>query len=158
MAQDADEAVKLLEEVTRAQADAITVRARSARAEETVQEKVVLLEVARGKEVEAGLRASALWGELVAVHQERDAAEEKVSSQATEAVVANQQREVAEEQCGRLAQELTFLSIRGSELCITVTGSPLRAPLHEGVRFPTARHTKVASQFFAPQAAMSLVA
>jgi isochorismate hydrolase len=56
----AAEAGKLQEEVTRAQADVITVRARTAQVEETVQEKAALLEDARGKEVEADERASAL--------------------------------------------------------------------------------------------------
>jgi hypothetical protein len=78
-------------------ADAVTVRARAARAKEMVREKAALMEAARGKEAEADQRASALWGELVATHQEWDAAEEKVSSLAIEATVANQQREAAEE-------------------------------------------------------------
>jgi hypothetical protein len=75
---------------------------------------------------------------------------------ATEAIVANQQWEATKEQCRRLAQELIFLSIRGSELCITVTGAPPRAPLHEGMHFAVARHTKVASQFSVLRAAVSL--
>jgi hypothetical protein len=41
------------------------VRARTARAEETVREKAALLEAAHGKEVEVGQRASALWSELM---------------------------------------------------------------------------------------------
>jgi hypothetical protein len=65
----------------------------------------------------------------------------------TEAAVANQQQEATEEQCGCQAQELTLLSIRGSELCITVTGS-----------LPRARHTEVASQFSVLRAAVSLAA
>jgi hypothetical protein len=48
-----------------------------------------LLEAARGKEAKAGQRASTLWGELVAARQERDVAEEKVLSLATEAALAN---------------------------------------------------------------------
>jgi hypothetical protein len=57
-----------------------------------VREKAALLEVARGKEAKADQRAYALWGELMAALREQDAAEEKVTSLATEAVVANQQR------------------------------------------------------------------
>jgi hypothetical protein len=57
-----------------------------------------------------------------------------------------------------LAQELTFLSIMGSELSITVTSSPSRAPLHEGMRFVVAWHTEVASQFSTIPAAVSLAA
>jgi hypothetical protein len=101
----------------------VIVRAHAAREEGTVQEKAALLEAAYDKEAETDQRVSALWGELVAVRRERDVAEEKVSSMAIEAVVANQQQEAIKEQCGRLARELTFLSIRGSELCITVTDS-----------------------------------
>jgi hypothetical protein len=41
------------------------VRARTARAEEMVQEKAAFLEAAHGKEAEAGQRASALWSELM---------------------------------------------------------------------------------------------
>jgi hypothetical protein len=100
------------------------VRAHAAQAEETVQEKAALLEATHGKEADANQRASALWGELVAMRREWDAAEEKVSSLVTEMAMANQQQEATEEQCWCLAQELTFLSIRGSELCITVIGSP----------------------------------
>jgi hypothetical protein len=124
LARDVAEALKLQEEVTQVQADAVTVWAHAAREEETVWEKAALLEAARGKEVEADQRTSALWGELMVVCLEQHAVEEKVSSMATEADVANQQWEATEEQCKCLAQELTFLSIRGSELCITVTGSP----------------------------------
>jgi hypothetical protein len=60
LAQDAAEAVKLWEEVTRTQVDVITVRARAARVEETVQEKAALLEAACGKEAEADRRASTI--------------------------------------------------------------------------------------------------
>jgi hypothetical protein len=67
LAQDAAKAVKLREEVTRAQADAVTMGARAAWMEEMVWEKAALLEAAHGKEVEADQRASTLWGELVAM-------------------------------------------------------------------------------------------
>jgi hypothetical protein len=117
-----------------------------------------LLEASYGKEAEADQRAFALWGELVASRQERDVAEEKILSLSTEVAVANQPREAAEEWCRHLAQELTFLSIMGSELSITVTSSSSRAPLHEGMRFVVARHTEVASQFSTIPAAVSLAA
>jgi hypothetical protein len=123
------------------------VRAHATQAEETVREKAALLEAAHSKAAEADQRASALWGELVAAHRKWDVAEEMVLSLVTKAVVANQQWEAAEEQCGRLAQELTFLSIRGSELCSTMIGSLPRAPLHEGMCFVEAWHTEVASEF-----------
>jgi uncharacterized protein (DUF3084 family) len=131
--------------VIRAQADAITVRACAARVEDTVWEKATFLEATRSKEAETNQRASTLWGELVAARRERDVAEEKVSCLATEAAMANQQWEATKEQCGHLAQELTFLSIRGSELCITMTGSPPQGPLPGGMIFVVLQHTKVAS-------------
>jgi hypothetical protein len=46
----------------------------------------------------------------------------------------------------------------GSELCITVTSSPPRAPLHEAMRFAVARYAEAASQFSTLQAAVSLAA
>jgi small ligand-binding sensory domain FIST len=122
----------------------------------TVWEKAALLEAAHDKEADTDQRSSVLWGELVAARREWDVAEEKVSSLATKAAVANQQQEATEEQCRRLAQELTLLSIRVSELFITMTGSSLQAPLHEGMYFAVARHAEAASQFSALQVAMSL--
>jgi hypothetical protein len=123
-----------------------------------VWEKARLLEAAHDKEAEADQMASTLWGNLVDARREWDVVEEKVSSLVTKVVVANQQREATEERCGHLAQELTFLSIRGSELFIIVTGSPPRAPLPEGLRFAVARHTEVASQLSALRAAVSFAA
>jgi hypothetical protein len=76
--------------VTRAQVDAITLRARATWVEEMVWEKFALLEAADDKEAEANQRASALWDEFVATQWEQDVAEEKVSSLVTKAVVANQ--------------------------------------------------------------------
>jgi hypothetical protein len=46
----------------------------------------------------------------------------------------------------------------GSELCITVTSSLRRAPLHEGMRSAVARYAEAASQFSMLQAAVSLAA
>jgi hypothetical protein len=51
-----------------------------------------------------------------------------------------------------LVNELTLLSLRGSELCITITGAPSLVPLHEGMRFA------VAIQLSTLWAAMSLAA
>jgi hypothetical protein len=36
------------------------------------------------------------------------------------------------------------LCIRLSELCLTIVGTPLQGPLHEGMWFPVACHTEVA--------------
>jgi hypothetical protein len=38
---------------------------------------------------------------------------------------------MAEGQCEHLVHELTLLSLRGSELCVTIIGAPSMAPLHE---------------------------
>jgi hypothetical protein len=50
-----------------------------------------LLEATRGKEAEADQKASIIWGELVVVRWEWDAAEEMVLSLAIKMIVANQQ-------------------------------------------------------------------
>jgi hypothetical protein len=57
--------------------------------------------------------------------------------------VVDQQWEMVEEQCERLVHDLTLLSVRGSELCNTITSSPPLSPLHEGMCFTTAQHTEV---------------
>jgi hypothetical protein len=54
--------------------------------------------------------------------------------------------------------ELTLLSLRGSKLCITITGTLLLAPLHEGMRFKVAQHTEVPARLSALWVAVSLVA
>jgi hypothetical protein len=59
--------------------------------------------------------------------------------------MAHQRREATKEQCGQLVHELALLNIRSSELCITITGSPSLTPLHEGMCFVVAQHTKVAA-------------
>jgi hypothetical protein len=45
-----------------------------------------------------------------------------------------------------LVKELTLLWIRGTELCLTIVGTPPRGPLHEGMRFVASYHTKVVVQ------------
>jgi hypothetical protein len=44
----------------------------------------------------------------------------------------------AEEHCEHLVYKLTLLSIRGSELCIIITGAPALTPLHKGMCFAEA--------------------
>jgi hypothetical protein len=74
-------------------------------------------------------------GELTATHRARDVAEDKFLS----LLATAEQRRVAEyEQCERLVHELTLLSLRGSELCMTISGVPTHAPLYEGMRFVVA--------------------
>jgi hypothetical protein len=50
-------------------------------------------------------------------------AEEKISSPAAKAATTDHQREAMEEQCECLVHEFTLLSLRGFELCITITGA-----------------------------------
>jgi hypothetical protein len=45
-----------------------------------------------------------------------------------------------------MVHELTLLSLRCSELCMTITSVPLQAPLFEEMWFAVACHTKVAMQ------------
>jgi hypothetical protein len=54
--------------------------------------------------------------------------------------------EGTEEQCERLVHKLTLLSLKGYELCITITCAPPLAPLHEGMRFVVTENTVVATQ------------
>jgi hypothetical protein len=53
---------------------------------------------------------------------------------------------------------LTLLSLRDYELCITITGAPLLAPLHEGMRVATTQHTKVATRLSVLWSVVSLAA
>jgi hypothetical protein len=94
----------------------------------------------------------------VTVRRAQDVAEEKVLSLAAEVAIADQRWEAPEEQCKCLAHELTLLSIRGSELCITITDAPTLAPLHEGMCFAMARNTEVATRLSTLMVAVSLAA
>jgi hypothetical protein len=67
---------------------------------------------------------------------------------AAEVAMAIQRWEATEEQCERLVHELSLLSIKRSELCITISSAPSWSPLHEGMHFVVAQHTKVATWFF----------
>jgi hypothetical protein len=55
-----------------------------------------------------------------------------------------------------LVHELTLLSLRGSELCMTITGAPPLAPLHEGMWFAVACHIEVSMRLSTLWAAVSL--
>jgi hypothetical protein len=90
------------------------------------------------------------------VRQAKDVAEEKILSLTFEVAMANQRWEAAEEQCEHLVHELTHLSIRSSELCITITGAPPLTPLHEGMRLVAAQHAKMATWLSALWVAVSL--
>jgi hypothetical protein len=82
------------------------------------------LATAHGEPDEVAQRVSFLEGELVAVRQAQDTAEEKLPSLADKAVAADQQWVVVEEQCELLVHDLTLLNLRGFELCMTIIGNP----------------------------------
>jgi hypothetical protein len=130
-------------EVTWAQASAIMAEARATREEKLAQERAVPLAATLGEMNEVAWRASALEGELVAARRARDMAEEKLPSLATKAATIDQQRVAVEEQCEHLVHELTLLNLRGSELCMTITGAPPQTPIYKGMRFVAAHDTKV---------------
>jgi dihydroxyacetone kinase-like predicted kinase len=128
LSQDATEMAELHEELTQAQAATIMARVRATHAERTTWEKNALLATAHGEVVEAAQRVFALGDELVAACRAWEAIEDKILSLVAKMVTADQQQEATEEQCECLLHELTLLSLRGSELCITITGAPLLAP------------------------------
>jgi hypothetical protein len=146
LAWDTTEVMELWEEVTRVQAAAVMVRVRAAQAEGMVWEKIALLATTHGEAVEVTQRVSILRDDLVVVGRAQDAAKEKALSLAAKAAMTDQRREATEEQSERLVHELTLLSLRGSKMCITITGTPPMAHLHEGMRFAAAQHTEIATQ------------
>jgi hypothetical protein len=46
-------------------------------------------------------------------------------------------------------RSLPFCKLGGSELCLTIVGTPPWGPLHEGMRFSTSIHTEMAIQLAA---------
>jgi hypothetical protein len=84
-----------------------------------------------------------LEGELVAARRARDTTKEKLPSLATKAAAIDQQWVAVEEQCEHLVHELTLLNLRGSELCMTITGAPPQTPIYKGLRFVVAHDTMV---------------
>jgi hypothetical protein len=117
-----------------------------------------LLATTHDEATRATERVSILGDQFVTTRQAKDAVEEKILSLVSEVALANQRQEVAEEQCECLVHELTLLSIRGSELCITITGAPPLTPLHKGMHFAAAQHTEVATWLSALWAVVSLAA
>jgi hypothetical protein len=144
--------------VTRPQVAAIMAGARTTQAELTARENAALQVTIDGEAVKVTQSVSTLGDKLVTVRWARDVAEEKVSCLAAETVAADRRREAAEEQCKRLVPELNLLSIRGSELRITIIGGLPLTPLHEGMCFAVARHTAVATQLSALRVTVSLAA
>jgi hypothetical protein len=119
---------ELWEEVTRARAAAVMAETCATRAEKMAQEGVVLLAIVCSEADEAAQRVFVLEGELMAACQAQDVAEGKFLSLSAQVAVAEWQRVAAEEQCEHLVHELTFSSLRGSELCMTITGARRQCP------------------------------
>jgi ribosomal 50S subunit-recycling heat shock protein len=132
--------------------------ARTTQAEVTARENATLQVTINGEAVKATQSVSTLGDKLVTVRRARDVAEEKVLSLEAETVAADRRREAAKEQCKRLVPEFNLLSIRGSELRITITSGLPLTPLHEGMCFAVVRHTVVATQLSTLRATVSLAA
>jgi hypothetical protein len=97
--------------------------AHAARAERMALERAALLATTHGEADQATQRVSTFEGELVATRRARDVAEEKFLSLSSNADATVRRQEVVEEQCKRLVHELTLLSLRGPELCMTITSA-----------------------------------
>jgi hypothetical protein len=97
LAQDATEVAELWEEVTRAQAATIMVRARAAQVEGMAWVKAALLATTHDEVVEATQKVYVLGDELATLRQAKDATEEKILSLTAKVAVSNQWWEVAEE-------------------------------------------------------------
>jgi hypothetical protein len=74
------------------------------------------------------------------------------------AATADQRWKEAEGRCKCLFEELTFLWLKGSELCLTIVCVSSQDLLHKGMRFATAHYTRVATLLSALWAAVSLAA
>jgi hypothetical protein len=98
----------------------------------------------------------ALEDELMVARRAWDVGEEKIPSLAAKMVAPDQHQEATEEQCEHLVHDLTFLSLSGSVLWMTITGAPLLAPLYEGMRFAATQHAKVATRLSALWVVVSL--
>jgi uncharacterized protein HemY len=97
LAWDAAEVVELWDEVTRARAAVVMVRARAAQAEGMVREKAVLLATAHDEAAGVTQMVSILGNRLAIMSQAKDVAEEKISSLTSEVATAIQRREATEE-------------------------------------------------------------
>jgi hypothetical protein len=131
LAQDVAEVVELQKELTQAWVAAFMVGARTTWAEGMAPKKVIVLASAHGEVHEVAQKISLLEGELVVVHQAWDVAKAKLPDLVDRAATVNQRQEEAEGQCEHLAEELTLLWLRGSDLCLTIVDAPPRDPLHE---------------------------
>jgi hypothetical protein len=108
------EVVEIQEEGTRAQAATVIAGACTAHVERMAQERVILLVTTHGEVGEAAQRVSTLYVEL----------RMRPRSLAAKTAVVERRSVAAEEWCKRLIHELTLLSLRCSELCMTITSAP----------------------------------
>jgi hypothetical protein len=123
LAQDVAEVVELPKEVTQAWAAAIMVEARTTQVERLAQDRAVLLATTHVEVDEVAQRVSFLEGELVAACPAWDVVKEKLPSLAAKASAVDRRWVAAEEQCESLVHELTLLNLRGSELCVNISGA-----------------------------------
>jgi hypothetical protein len=90
---------------------------------------------------------SALEGEVEEAREVRDTAEANFHNLSVWADELNKALEDAEGKCQSLAEELTLLQARGSELCSAIIGpSTVQGHLSDGMVAAAARHTKMAGQ------------
>jgi hypothetical protein len=118
------------------------------------QESVVLVATICSEADKVAQRVSTLKGELVAVRQAQDVAEDKIPNLAAKAAAAKWQWVATDEQWEHLVHELTLLNLRGFELCMTITGTPL----HEGMTFAVVHHIEVVMWLSTLWVAVSLAA
>jgi hypothetical protein len=116
--------VELWEEVTQVWVATIMAAAHTSQAERMAQEQAILLATACDEAVEAAQMVSILEYKLMATRQARDVAEEKLLSLMAHVAVTDHQWEAGEDQCGHLAHKIILLSLKGSELCMTITDAP----------------------------------
>jgi chromosome segregation ATPase len=83
-----------------------------------------LLDSTRGEVDEEVQKVAHLKDELADVRHARDTAEAKLLGLADRVADTDQQQEEAEVQCTTLAEELTLMQIRGSELCLAIVSPP----------------------------------
>jgi hypothetical protein len=88
------------------------------------KERGILPASAHREADEAVWKVSLLEDKLTVARQAWDAAEVKLLGLVDKAAAADRWQEEAEGQCEALVDELTLLQIRGSELYLTIVGSP----------------------------------
>jgi chromosome segregation ATPase len=113
-----------------------------------------LLASAHWEANEVALKVTLLEGELVDVRQACDLAMVKLQGLSDMAADADRRWEDVKGQCKILAQKLTLLQTKVSELCQAIVG-PQRPPPSEEMQVATAHHTEMARKVGRLHAAVS---